>query len=115
MFRFLIACRDPRYYPEPEVFDPSRFTPDEMRNRHKALYLPFGEGPRMCTGIKFALAQTKAALMSIVKNFKVTVSPNHKPFVFDVRTFLYQARDGLKVNFTSRNVVVKPNIKTQRG
>lgn len=74
-----------------------------MKKRHKALYLPFGEGPRMCTGIKFALAQTKAGLMSIVRNFNITVSPNHKPFVFDVRTFLYQARDGLRVNFTPRN------------
>lgn len=96
------------------MFDPTRFTADEMKQRHKALYLPFGEGPRMCTGIKFAMAQTKSALMTIVRDFRITVSPNHKPFVFDVRTFLYQARDGLKVNFTPRFVPSAAKT-TQRG
>lgn len=94
--------RDPNLYPEPEVFDPNRFSEDERKIRHKAIYLPFGEGPRMCTGIKFALAQTKAGLLSIVRDFKITLSPNHKPVVMDIRAFLYQARDGLLVNFTLR-------------
>lgn len=57
----------------------------------------------MCTGIKFALAQTKAALLTIVRDFKVTLSPKQKPVVMDIRAFLYQARDGLLVNFTPRN------------
>lgn len=101
-FPFFFFHRDPKHYPDPEVFDPNRFTEEERRNRHKAVYLPFGEGPRMCTGIKFALAQTKAGLASIVRDFKITVSPRQKPFVMDIRAFLYQARDGLMVNFTPR-------------
>lgn len=55
------------------------------------------------TGIKFALAQTKAGLAAIVRDFKITVSPKQKPFVMDIRAFLYQARDGLMVNFTPRS------------
>lgn len=108
-----LICRDPKNYPDPEVFDPYRFTEEERKKRHKAIYLPFGEGPRMCTGIKFGMAQTKAGLFSIVRDFKITLSPNHKPFVFDIRTFLLQARDGLKVNLTPR--YVPPTAKTQRG
>lgn len=102
--RFAIAfhSRDPKHYPEPDVFDPNRFTDEERRNRHKTVYLPFGEGSRMCIGIKFALAQTKAGLMSIVRDYKITVSKNHKPFVMDIRSVFYQARDGLLVNFTPR-------------
>lgn len=94
--------RDPKYYPDPEVFDPNRFTDEERRNRHKAVYLSFGEGPRMCIGIKFALAQTKAGLMSIVQNFKITLSPKQKPVIMDNRASIYAARDGLMVNFTPR-------------
>lgn len=110
------------------MFDPNRFTEEERAKRHKGTYLAFGEGPRskcnfinfaillfnepsniyfiyfstVCSGIRFALAQTKAGLMSIVRDYKITLSPRHKSFVTDVRAFLYQARDGLMVNFTPR-------------
>lgn len=56
----------------------------------------------MCTGIKFGLGQTKAGLFTIVRDYKISLSPKQKPVVMDIRAFLYQARDGLFVNFTPR-------------
>jgi cytochrome P450 family 6 len=50
----LALHHDPKYYPDPERFDPERFNEDEKKKRHHYVYLPFGEGPRICIG-KFAV------------------------------------------------------------
>ena len=42
--------RDPKYYPDPDKFDPERFSTEEMEKRPNYVYLPFGEGPRICIG-----------------------------------------------------------------
>lgn len=94
--------RDESYYPDPEIFNPDRFTEEERKVRHKAHFLPFSEGPRMCMGMRFANTQIKAAVMTVVRDFKITLSPNHKPFEFDIQAALWQAKDGLLLNFQPR-------------
>lgn len=41
---------NPEYFPDPERYDPERFTEENKRDRPSCVYFPFGEGPRVCIG-----------------------------------------------------------------
>ncbi|XP_063930105.1 probable cytochrome P450 6a23 [Zophobas morio] len=66
--------RDKEFYPDPEKFDPERFTEDNKSKRHHYAHIPFGEGPRICIGARFGLMQSKVGLTTILKHYKFTVN-----------------------------------------
>ncbi|XP_067212815.1 cytochrome P450 9e2-like [Linepithema humile] len=58
---------DPKYFEEPEKFDPERFLGERKNDSlHSGAYLPFGLGPRMCIGNRFALLETKILLFHLL-------------------------------------------------
>ncbi|MFD3518383.1 cytochrome P450 [Streptomyces sp. NPDC058657] len=57
-----LTHRDPGLWPEPERFDPRRFTTPGGRPAQQGAYYPFGLGPRTCVGLQFALKESVALL-----------------------------------------------------
>ena len=61
---------DPDLYPNPEKFDPNRFSDENKKNRESVAFLPFGAGPRNCIGMRFALIEIKLLLASILSKYR---------------------------------------------
>ena len=72
-----VVHRDPRWWPEPERFDPDRWHPDQAAQRPKFAYFPFGGGARVCIGERFAWAEGVLVLATIAQRWKMRLVPGH--------------------------------------
>ncbi|CAK9832944.1 Cytochrome P450 6A1 [Anthophora retusa] len=93
--------KDPNIYPNPEVFDPERFSEEAIAGRHPMAYLPFGDGPRNCIGARFAVYQTKVGLIKMLKNFEVNVCKKTMiPYVSDPLGVTLTPKDGIHLKIS---------------
>jgi cytochrome P450 len=69
-----VMHRDPRYYPDPERFDPYRWTPERQAQRPKFSYFPFGGGPRLCVGESFAWMEGVLLLATLAQCWRLRLA-----------------------------------------
>lgn len=72
-----ITHRDPRWFPDPERFDPERWTPEAQAARPKFSYFPFGGGARVCIGEQFAWMEGILLVATLAQQWRMQLVPGH--------------------------------------
>jgi cytochrome P450 len=72
--------RDPRFFPEPEKFDPGRWSEAAMKKNPlpRFAYFPFGGGPRVCVGAGFAMMEAILLLATMAQRFRMSLVAGRK-------------------------------------
>ena len=73
-----LVQRDARWFPEPEKFDPERWTPEARDSRPKFAYYPFGGGARVCIGERFAWMEGVIVLAAIAQKWRLRLVPGQR-------------------------------------
>lgn len=96
-----LVHRDPRWFSDPEVFDPDRFLPERSKERPRFAYFPFGGGPRTCIGSHFAMMEAVLMLAITLRRFHVELLP-HTRLDFAPSVTLRPNGAGLSVRLSAR-------------
>lgn len=121
----LIPClglhRDAKYFPNPDLFDPERFSDENKTKIVDGTFIPFGSGPRNCIGelslcsnqairleflgMRFAMIQSKIALTLSLVNYEFRLSKRTKlPLKMETKGIILAPIGGLWIEFKRRNV-----------
>ncbi len=83
------------HWDNPYAFDPMRFTPENVKARHKYAWVPFGGGAHMCLGLHFAYMQVKILMAQLLPRYRIELEggrdPEWQPWPIP------KPRDGLKI------------------
>jgi cytochrome P450 len=100
MFSPWAMHRHPRYFTEPEAFQPERWITDMEKQLPKGVYFPFGDGPRICIGRSFALMEAVLLLATIAQQFQFTLVPEHP--IVPLPSITLRPQDGILVKVEKR-------------
>jgi cytochrome P450 len=101
MSQYLIH-RDPRFFPEPERFNPERWTRETRANLPRFSYFPFGGGPRACIGEPFAWTEGILAIASIARKWKMKLEAGHRIALKPLVTL--RPKYGMRMKLIRRNM-----------
>lgn len=99
--------RDERYYEAPLEFRPERFAAGSAeRTKSDRPYYPFGDGPRICIGLRLAKMQTKIGLIQMLKDTSLLLADESVQgkgeLVFSYKSFVLAAEGGIRLRAVRR-------------
>lgn len=100
------AQRDPKYYSNPDKFDPERFSEKSRADPQfaKRPFFPFGDGPRNCVGLRMGRLQTKIALAVMLEKYTYELSDEMKKrkLILSPRNFITSPLGGIELKIRKR-------------
>lgn len=95
-----VMHRNPKYFPEPDQFNPERWTPEAKAALPKFAYFPFGGGPRLCIGEPFAWMEGELLLATLAQKWKLRLVPGHPVELQPLITL--RPKHGMKMTLEAR-------------
>jgi cytochrome P450 len=95
-----ILHRDARYFPDPERFDPDRWSEHAALKVPRFAYIPFGAGPRVCIGAAFATMEATLLLATIAQRFRLALDPDHR--VVPLTSITLRPKYGIRMRVGAR-------------
>lgn len=96
-----VTQRDARWFPDPERFDPERWTPEAREARPKFSYYPFGGGARICIGERFAWMEGVLVLATLAQKWKLRLAEGQR--VEPLPLITLRTKYGMKMTLASRS------------
>ncbi|KAH8250912.1 hypothetical protein KR038_004590 [Drosophila bunnanda] len=93
--------RDPEYFPDPLSYQPERYL-DENKAFKKAAYMPFGEGPRHCIGLRMGKVNVKIALAKMLSNFDLEICKEKREIEFGANGVTLMPKGGVPVRISRK-------------
>jgi cytochrome P450 len=95
-----VLHRDPKSFDAPEAFQPARWQDDLVRRLPRFAYFPFGGGPRVCIGNRFAMMEAKLVLAVAIQRFRFEATGQTELTLFPSVTL--RPRHGVRLRLTAR-------------
>jgi cytochrome P450 len=95
-----VTQRDPRWFSEPERFQPDRWSEEAVATLPRFAYFPFGGGPRVCIGAGFAMMEATLLLATIAQQFRMRLAPNQR--IKPLASITLRPKDGIHVELRER-------------
>jgi cytochrome P450 len=96
-----VVHRDPRYHPDPERFEPDRWTAGYEEGLPRFAYFPFGGGPRQCIGASFAMTEARLILATIAQRFRMELAPGQS--VEPYPSITLRPKEGIRMTLVERS------------
>ena len=99
-----VTQRDPRWFPNPDAFDPDRWVDDGGKKAPRFAYFPFGGGPRVCIGAGFAMMEATLLLAAIAQQYSLRLIPGER--VEPLASITLRPKNGVRVVLEQRKSAV---------